>query len=214
MKRVLLAMSLMIAGCGASTIAVGPMVTGAGSTGAEPAVMRTAVVHVEAFTRRAGGKDGCDVGIGKTGMFNERARIVTEQPVDVIVTQGMRTRLTEAGASVVAKDAAAYVIRGSVEEFRAEEYVTGISPEHASARVRFDVIVRNRAGKVVWAGTGDATATSPPTWNDATEFDGETLRVALASALDKVVGDGSFWKAITQAPDAADAPSAPVAPAS
>jgi len=136
------------------------------------------------------------VGEAKTGFFNMPTPITFEKPANLIISNAVKKGLSGEGAHLVALGEADYNIDGTVETLWVDEYATGISLEYAKALVKYDVMLKDRNGKILWATTIESFKTSEIA-GDATHLDVPTLQAALDDSVSKLLEDAAFWDALS-----------------
>ena len=135
------------------------------------------------------------IGEAKTGAFNGSTMIVAAEPVDVMVTDALRKGLAAVGFNVVDGADADYRVTGQITEFWVTEHATGFSLEYAKAYVKYDLLLKDTQGKILWGSTVDKYLVSDDCW-DATEFNTPTLTKALQNSVEALLSDQTFWEAI------------------
>ena len=160
------------------------------------AMTRSIKITVNDFSLKTG-KPANQIGEAKTGVFNVPTPITFEQPPNVIISNAIKKGLSSVGSQLTETGEADYILDGTVETFWVDEYATGISLEYAKAGVGYDVILKSRNGKILWATTIESFKTSGKSL-DATADDLPTLRAALDDSISKLLENVSFWNALAQ----------------
>ena len=119
----------------------------------------------------------------------------TESP-EQMVTAAVRDAFAKTGFIIVEPRDADYVVTGQVEDFWVDEYATGASLEYANAFVRYDIAVKDRKRKMLWATTKEQYETSGPCW-DATQQDVPMLTEAITHTVTSIFEDQSFWQVLS-----------------
>ncbi len=140
-------------------------------------------------------KPSGEIGEAKTGLFNRSTPIVTEEPANLIVSNAIKKGLMDAGLLMAEPADADFKLEGSLERFWVSEYATGWTWEYAKALVRYDIILKDPNGKILWADTIELFKTSSEKM-DATQEDIPTLRAALEESVTQLLEDEGFWKAL------------------
>jgi hypothetical protein len=141
--------------------------------------------------------DGALIGEAKTGFFNFPTEIIADESAEVIVAEAVRDGFEKVGFAIVEPSEADYIVTGQITKFWVEEYATGASLEYAKAYVKYDLLVKNAQGKIVWGNTIDEYIVSEKCL-DATESDIPTLTRALRHSVEAIFRNESFWQAVSQ----------------
>lgn len=145
------------------------------------------------------GEDSDIIGEAMTGVFNNPADIILEEPVCDVVTRTVTAGFEKAGFQVVDSNDANYDVRGTVERFWVDEFCNGVTLEYSKAAVRFDVYIVDSAAQTVWADSIDVYEDSGIVW-DATESNIPTLTSALKRAVESIFTDKQFIEAMLKDP--------------
>ncbi len=137
------------------------------------------------------------IGEAKTGAFNTKTNIVSDKPVGIIFTNAFKKAITESGFVITNQKDADYIIHGTIEKFWVDEYATGLSLEYSKAYVKYDVLIRDLKGNIVWANTLEEFKTSGKSM-DTTENNIPTLTLALQESLESIFKDNKFWDVISK----------------
>ena len=137
------------------------------------------------------------IGEAKVGPFNTPAKIIDSEPADKRVADAVKSGFQHAGFNLVDSQDADFTVSGAVERFWVDEYATGMSMEYSKASVRFDLLIKNRQGAIVWANTLEQFKTSDKSF-ETTANDLPTLSLALKSAVEAIFKDPTFWKAVAK----------------
>jgi len=194
-----LGVALCAAGCGASNMEVEALRPRLQVQGRAEA--RGTKIAVGAFEDGRTDASGLLIGEAKTGFFNFSTNIIADESADVMVAEAVHEGLRKAGFAIVEPSEADYVVTGEIAKFWVEEYATGVSLEYAKAYVKYDLLVKDAQGKIVWGITVDEYIVSDNCW-DATVFDIPTLTRALRNSVEAIFRDESFWQAV--APEVRD----------
>jgi len=157
---------------------------------------KTIPVYIEGFTVAKTISNPFAVGEARTGGFNLPELILSDDPLHLIVTEEIKKGLHKAGFTFVEKEKAHLSVSGRIERFWVEERIGGFV-ETANASVRYDVIIRDRQGRLVWANTVEAREMAKSSL-DVTKEDIPTLIKALKKSVASLFEDDSFWKAMEQ----------------
>ncbi len=183
--------SIAVTGC-TSQIKVKPNELLSPAVGAmENTSLKTVKIAVSDFSLKTG-KGADEIGEAKTGVFNMPTPIKIDEPANLMVSNAIKRGLSYSGFQVVGPEEADRILDGSVEEFWVDEYATGYSMEYAKARVRYDVILKDRTGKSMWAKTIEKFMTSVKSM-DATDDDIPTLKRVLNESVAALLEDPAFW---------------------
>jgi len=153
-------------------------------------------LYVEIFSVARTISNPTVVGEARTGMFNTRTSIHSEDAVHLIVSEQIKKAFLKAGFKLEEKEKANFTISGQVERFWVNERVGGFV-ENAKASVKYDLIVKDRQGRFVWGDNVVGRATAGKSM-DVTKEDVPTLMNALKESIESVFKNESFWKAIQQ----------------
>jgi len=136
------------------------------------------------------------VGEARTGGFNVRSLIHSEEAIHLIVTDQIKKAFFKAGFKLEEKEKADFTISGRIERFWVSERFGGFA-ESARASVKYDLIIRNRQGRFLWGDNivGRATARDSI---DVTKEDVPTLMNALKESIESLFKNESFWKTFEQ----------------
>ncbi len=187
--------AMNVAGCGSSSMSLGT-VQPALHVEARPQATGIRIV-VDEFQDVRKEMQGRCVGEAKTGFFNSVAEVTAADPATAIVAAAIRDGVTKAGFTVVQPGEEDFRIAGQLEQFKVEEHATGFSLEYSKAYVRYNLFVRDSAGKTVWGSTIDKYESTENVW-DATEHDLKTLTKAVQVSVEAIFQDESFWKAVSK----------------
>lgn len=155
------------------------------------------ILCVEEFTVVKSISDPYMIGKATTGMFNITKPIRSEDPISHIVTSEITKAFLQGGFTLENKEKSHYIVSGQIERFWVDEYATGWSLEYAKASVRYDIIIKNKDGKFVWANSIEGTHISGKSM-DATKDDIPTLLMALKKSIESIFYNKSFLEAIAQ----------------
>ena len=189
---------LLAAGCGSSTMTVDPLTPSLSLPKDPRTADKELKIAVEEFTSaRDKSREEFAIGQAKTGAFNTPTTLRTEESPEKMVTAAIRDVLAQTGFRLVEPQEADYVLAGQIEDFWVDEYATGVSLEYAKAFVRFDVLLKDKNGNILWGDTKEQYRTSERCL-DATTYDIPMLIGALTVTATSIVDDQSFWRALSQ----------------
>lgn len=190
-----LALVWLTAGCGSSSMSVGSITP---VLGLQPrAAAEGTKIEIGEFKDLRKNMDSNQIGEAKTGFFNASTRMISEEPVSLIVANAVKDGFEKVGFTVVGSGEGDYVVSGKVEKFEATEHATGLSLEYAKGYVRYDLLVQDGSGKTVWGTTLDKYEISETCW-DATANDLAVLTLALQHCVESVFADDSLWQVISK----------------
>jgi hypothetical protein len=135
------------------------------------------------------------IGEARTGFDRIPIRLAVAPGVEV--SRSLRAALASRGWLAGSCDAAKLVLEGTVVRFWVEER-TGTTVEYSTAGVCFVAIIRDRAGKIVWAAEPEAITQSPNSL-ETTRLNEQTLRAALARATEEFVALAGVVAAVSGA---------------
>ena len=139
------------------------------------------------------------VGKATIGAFNMPAPIKADASVEMLATDLAKKTFAAAGFTIAPCPEADFTIKGTFDKLWVDEYATGFSYEYAKSQVKMDVLINDKSGKTIWANSIDKFETSPQNMMDATSADIPTLKLNLKHAMESILTDDSFWKAVTAA---------------
>ena len=154
-----------------------------------------ATVRVLPFEGSGPGTTGDVIGEETAGMFNQPIPITSAEPGRVQITRAVRTGLQIAGFNVVDGETADYTLAGTATRFWVDEYATGWAPEYSRAAVEFELALRDRENRIVWAKAVEVNRRSGATFSDTSKANRVTLQQAVDAAVLEVLNDASFVSA-------------------
>lgn len=149
--------------------------------------------------------DGYEIGQAKTGAFNTPAPILSDEAPGRVVQRFLALGFERIGVELAAPEDADVTLTGEVVRFWVDEYTTGWNPEYSRASVSFDVLARDRSGKLIWAGRQEAHVKSSVSFTDASPYNQTTLEEAILIAIRTLFDDPVFWTSLESAAPVAQA---------
>jgi len=134
------------------------------------------------------------IGEARTGIFNSKSDIISEDPVNSIITKALKIAFEKQGF-IIDEEKPDFIITGAVERFWVDEHATGMSFEYSKAYVKYDLFIKTESSKIIWGNTIDHFEKSGNSM-DTTEYDIPTLEKALLKSIQKLFLDNSFWASI------------------
>jgi len=151
-------------------------------------------IAVSDFSLKTGKPDNV-IGEAKTGIFNSPIPITYGQPATTLISGQIKKGLSGMGFKIAAPEDAEFILDGTIESLWVEEYATGFSMEYAKANARYDVVLKDKNGKVLWGTSVESYKNSNKSM-DATYDDLPTLKAACEDSISKLFEDPSFWGTI------------------
>jgi hypothetical protein len=154
-------------------------------------------LHVEELTDMRDNKAENLVGEAKTGIFNKSTPITIEGTVAALCTKELREALATCGFRIVdAPEMADVVLRGRINAFWIQEYVTGYSLEHSEAEVELDVaLFPSMEEDPLWYDVKRSFETSKPQM-DATAINESLMNQAFRKTVAAIVSDGDLARTV------------------
>jgi hypothetical protein len=154
-------------------------------------------IHVEELVDVRVGKTEKLIGEAKTGMFNISTPITIESTVASLCSSELRKALTAAGYKVIDEvQSADLVLRGRINVFWVQEYVTGYSLEHSEAEIELDLGLFSPTGQdPLWYDVKRSFVKSGQKI-DATVVNEELMNEAFQGVIHDLLGDENLVAAI------------------
>jgi hypothetical protein len=196
MKPMFVALAaVVVAGCGVASLRVPSITVDPDVPPRAESLREPPRIAVKPLSLATGLASPNEIGQALTGLNDRRTTVISDEPVDAIVTRAVARGFEAAGFQLVGEDQADLILEGEILSFWASEGSTE-HKQHSKASVLYDLRLVDPPRGAIWSNTIRSFKASEGVI-ETTGRDVQTLAAALKESVESIFLDPKLWGALS-----------------